>query len=275
MKKSFKSFVLILTAAFLFTGCLEVNTTIHLNKDGSGTLEESVLMSSQVVQMISAFAGSFDSTGTDTSKFSLFKEDELIADTAKYGSGVKYVSGKEVKENGKEGYNVVYSFSDITNLKINQNPNSKIDMEGVEFEEDTVHEFLHFNFTPGEPALLSIELPSMDKEETAAGDSSQVQEDSLEANTEGMDEFLKLMKGMRIALTLDVNGNITQTNASYVNGSSVTLFDLSFNELLDNPEKLKMFKQENPKNLEEIKKIMENLPGVKIELNNPVNIKFE
>ena len=275
MKKSFTSFVLILTAAFLFTGCLEVNTTIHLNKDGSGTLEESVLMSSQVVKMISAFAGSFDSTGTDTSKFSLFKEDELIADTSKYGSGVKYVSGKEVKENGKEGYNVVYSFSDITKLKINQNPNSKLDMEGVEFEEDTAHEFLHFNFTPGEPALLSIELPPMDKEETEAEDSLQVQEDTLAANTEGMDELLKLMKDMRIALTLDVNGKITQTNASYVNGSSVTLFDMSFNELLENPEKLKMFKQENPKNLEEIKKIMENLPGIKIELNNPVNIKFE
>ncbi len=272
MQKTFTKVVLFLLTAVLFTGCLEVNTTIHLNKDGSGTLEESVLMSSQVVQMISAFAASFDSTGTDTASFSLFKEDQLIADTAKYGSGVRYVSGKEVKKDGKEGYNVTYAFSNINDLKINQNPNSKIDMEGVEFEEDTAHEFLHFNFNPGEPSELTIRLPSMNDQDVSNEVSTQ--EDTA-SSTEGMDELLKLMKDMRISLTLDVNGTITQTNASYVNGSSVTLFDINFNDLLDNPEKLKMFKQQNPKNLEEIKKIVENLPGVKVELNNPVNIKFD
>ncbi len=273
MQKTFTKFVLFLLTAVLFTGCLEVNTTIHLNKDGSGTLEESVLMSSQVVQMISAFAASFDSTGTDSSSFSLFKEDQLIADTAKYGSGVRYVSGQEVKKEGKEGYNVTYAFNNINDLKINQNPNSKIDMEGVEFEEDTAHEFLHFDFHPGEPSELTIKLPDMNDQDVS--NEVTTQEDTSASETEGMDELLKLMKGMRIALNLDVNGNITQTNASYVNGSSITLFDINFNELLDNPEKLKMFKQQNPKNLEEIKKIVENLPGVKVELNNPVNIKFD
>lgn len=274
MKKSFTTIVLFLIITFLFTGCLEVNTTIHLNKDGSGTLEESVLMSSQVVQMISAFAGSFDSTSADTNKFSLFNPEELMEDTSKYGSGVRYVSGNEVKENGKEGYNVVYSFADISKLRINENPNSKINMERVEFEEDSAHEFLRFDFTPGEPASLTINLPSMEDREVPAEDSSEVQ-DTLAADTQGMDELLKLMKDMRLALSIDFNGNITKTNASYVNGSNVTLFDISFNELLDNPGKLKMFKQQNPKNLEEIKKIVENLPGIKVELNNPVNVSFE
>lgn len=272
MQKTITKFVLFLLTAVLFTGCLEVNTTIHLNKDGSGTLEESVLMSSQVIEMISAFAASFDSTGTDTASFSLFKEDQLIADTAKYGSGVSYVSGKEVKQDGKEGYNVVYAFKNINDLRVNQNPNSKIDMEGVEFEEDSAHEFLHFDFNPGTPSELTIKLPSMNDQDVSNEAPSQ---DTASANTEGMDELLKLMKGMRIVLTLDVNGNIKQTNASYVNGSSITLFDINFDDLLENPEKLKMFKQQNPKNLEEIKKIVENLPGVKVELNNPINIKFD
>ncbi len=272
MQKIFTKVVLFLFTVVLFTGCLEVDTTIHLNKDGSGTLEESVLMSSQVIEMISAFAASFDSTSADTASFSLFKEDQLIADTAKYGSGVKYVSGQEVKKEGKEGYNVVYAFKNINDLKINQNPNSKIDMEGVEFEEDTVNEFLHFEFEQGNPSQLTIKLPSLNDQDVS---NEVTTEDTTSTSTEGMDELLKLMKGMRISLALDVNGNITKTNASYVKGSSITLFDINFNDLLDNPEKLKIFKQQNPKNLEEIKKIVENLPGVKVELNNPVDISFE
>ncbi len=273
MKKIYTKSVLFILTALLFTGCLDVNTTIHLNKDGSGTLEESVLMSSQVVQMLSAFASSFDSTAADTNKFSLFKENDLIADTSKYGSGVKYISGKEVKENGKEGYTAVYSFKDINKLKINQNPNSKIDMEGVEFEEDSAKEFLHFIFKPGESALLTIRTP-LDKNKNMPIEDSTAN-DSSSSDLKGMDEFLKLMKDMHIALKLDVNGNITETNASFVNGSEITLFDINFKGLFDNPEKLKMFKQQNPKNIEEVKEIMKDIPGIKVELNNEVKVRFE
>jgi hypothetical protein len=273
MKTTLIKSVLFFFTIIFFTGCLEVNTTVHLNKDGSGTLEESVLMSSQVVQMISAFASSFDSTAADTNKFSLFQPDQLKADTSKYGSGIKYLSGEEVKENEKEGYRVVYSFDNINKLRINQNPNSKIDMEGIDVEEeDTSKEILHFDFSPGDPASLLIKLPSKKDQEVTNEAPSQ---DTAGTNTEGMDELVKLMKDMHITLKIDVNGNIVETNANYVNGSEVTLFDISFNELLDNPEKLKMFKQQSPQNLEEIKKIMENLPGVKIELNDEVKIKFE
>jgi hypothetical protein len=275
MKRTFTKIVLFLVTALFFTGCLEVDTTIHLNKDGSGTLEETVLMSSTVVQMLSSFATSFDSTSADTNKFTLFRPDELINDTVKYGSGIKYVSGKEVKEDGREGYNVVYSFDNINKLKVNQNPNSKIDMQGMESEEDTTQEFLHFDFEPGNPSTLSIKLPSPKEQEVTDESSSQDSQDSLSSNTQQMEALTKLMRDMRIVLKLDVNGNITRTNASYVNGSEITLFDIKFNELLDNPEKLKLFKKQSPKNLDEIKKIVENLPGVKIELNKEVQVSFE
>ena len=275
MKKTFTKFVLFLFTAVFFTGCLEVNTTIHLNKDGSGTLDETVLMSNQVIQMISAFATSFDTTGADTNKFTLFRPDDLKNDTSKYGHGINYVSGSEVKTDDREGYKVTYSFENINDLKINQNPNSKIDVQGVEMEEDTTNEFLHFDFNPGSPATLTIKIPSQKDQDVTDETSSQEEQDSLSTNDQQMEALTKLMRDMRIVLNLDVNGNITSTNASYVNGSQITLFDINFNELLDNPEKLKMFKKENPKNLEEIKKIMENLPGIKIELNNDVRVSFE
>lgn len=271
MKTLFTVSLLFIFTVF-FTGCLEVDTTIHLNKDGSGTLEETVLMSSQVVQMLASFANSFDSTAADSNSFSLFKEDELKSDTVKYGSGIKYISGKEIKENGKEGYTALYSFDDINKLEINQNPNSKIDMGGMEVDEDTTQEFLHFNFIPGESSILTINSP-LNKDKSVSNE--EVSNDSASADMKGMDEFLKLMKDMHISLKLDVKGNITRTNASYVNGSEITLFDINFNGLLENPEKLKMFKQENPKNIEDIKEIMKDIPGIKVELNNKVTVIFE
>lgn len=273
MKKLFTIVLPFIFTSFLFTGCLEVDTTIHLNKDGSGTLEETVLMSSQVVQMLSSFAASFDSTAADSNKFSLFKESELIAGAAKYGNGVKYVSGKEIKETDKEGYSAVYSFNNINDLEINQNPNSKINMEGMTVEEDTSQDNLHFSFIPGNTSQLKIISPlnknkSVSNQEVSSNDSAS-------ADMKGMDEFLKLMKDMHMALKIDFNGKITKTNASYVNGSEITLFDINFNGLLENPEKLKMFKQENPKNIDEIKEIMKDIPGIKVELNNEVTVMFE
>ena len=273
MKNIFTKSLLFIFTAIFFTGCLEVDTTIHLNKDGSGTLEESVLLSSQVIEMISSFATSFDSTSADTNKFSIFKEDELIADTAKYGSGVKYISGKEVKENGKEGYTAIYSFKDINKLKINQNPNSKIDMGGIAVNEDSAKEYLRFGFIPGTPAILTIKT-ALDKNKNISNEEVSNQ-DTTSSEFKGMDEFLKLMKDMHIALKLDINGNITQTNASYVNGSEITLFDINFNGIFDNPEKLKKFKQQNPKNIEEFKELMKGIPGIKIELNNNVSVRFD
>jgi len=271
MKKTFTVSIFLIFVTLFFTGCLEVNTTIHLNKDGSGTLEETVLMSSQVVQMLSSFASSFDSTSADSNQFSLFNEENLISDTSKYGSGIKYVSGKDLKLNGKEGYTAIYAFNDINKLKLDQNPNSKIDMQGVEFNPDsTSDDDLYFSYVPGE---LTIKTPLNKNKNVSNTEVSST--DSSSSDLKGMDEFLNLMKDMHITLKLDINGNITQTNASYRDSSEITLYDINFNGLLENPDKLKMFKKENPTNIEEIKEIMKDIPGIKVELNNEVRIKFE
>ena len=57
------------------SGCLQVNTTVNLNKDGSGTIEEIVMMKTDVINMMKEFVMAFDSTkGED---FNMFNETEL------------------------------------------------------------------------------------------------------------------------------------------------------------------------------------------------------
>ena len=89
------------------------------------------------------------------------------------------------------------------------------------------------------------------------------------------DSFLKLMEGMKVQISLTFEGDIVETNATYVDGSMVNLLDIDFGELFKNKESLEMLKKNPPDNLDEMHEIVANVPGMKIELQRPVFIKFE
>ena len=82
------------------------------------------------------------------------------------------------------------------------------------------------------------------------------------------------LKDMMISVDLKVNGKIQETNASYVNDSKITLLKIDFNEILSDSSALKKIEANEPESIEELKKMIENIPGIKVELNDPVNIKF-
>jgi len=58
-------------------------------------------------------------------------------------------------------------------------------------------------------------------------------------------------------------------------GSTITLFEMDFNKLLENPEKLKELREKKPKSLEEMKKIMADIPGIKANLNSKINVSYQ
>jgi hypothetical protein len=268
--KNFKFFIVLLLPVTLFTGCLQVETTVKLNKDGSGTIEEKVMMSEMVVQMMSQFMNSMPDSSGKKQEFKLFKEDELKNKVSEYGEGVKYVSGKEVTgKDGWEGYIAVYSFKDINKLRMDTNPNKKVELDeggsGVE------NDYFSFRFKPGNVAELVIDRPDVSmNEDTATSESS---DDSTQNQPLG-DYIVKMMDGMRIKISLQPNGNIVSTNASYVDGSEVTLLDVDFSALLKNKESLDKLKKNPPKSLKAMEEIVKNIPGIKIELKKPVSIKF-
>jgi len=266
--KHFKIILTLLLPLLLFTGCLQVDSKVKLKKDGSGTIEEKVLMSSMVVEMMNQFMSSFpDSTG-EMEKFSLFKEEELKGKASNYGEGVKYVSGKEIKMDGWEGYQAIYSFKNINTLKMDMDPNKKVELD--EGGNETSNEYFSFKFKPGRVAELIIDRPDMSmKEENEETDDSENTEDhQLD------DKIVKMMDGMRIKVSLQPEGNIVNTNASFVNGSEVTLIDIDFSKILKNKESLDLLKKNPPKSLDEMEVIVKNIPGMKIELQKPVSIKF-
>ncbi len=222
----------------IFNGCLEFHTLVKVNPDGSGTIEEKFLMSKAVAKMIASLSESFSSDSIQKREpLTLFDEDEIKADTAKLGKNVKYVSGRKLSENGQEGFRAVYNFKDLNDLHINQNPNSQIPLDESGKVDSVDKEYVNFQFIPGEPAKIIIHLAQNKNDTSSFNFRNQFSDSTTFSDSTMYNEVVKMMTDLKISLDLKLNGKIVNTNASYVQDSTITLFNIDFNEMLKDPQK--------------------------------------
>ena len=89
MKKAFL-IISIFISSLILSACLQVDTNVFVNDDGSGSLEETIIFKEEVVEMMKQSIIAFDSTKSED--FNLFNEEGLISKAEKYGEGVTYIS---------------------------------------------------------------------------------------------------------------------------------------------------------------------------------------
>lgn len=278
-----KTLISTLAAALLtlgLSGCLQIEKIVKLKPDGSGTIEETVMMSKAgVAQMQQMAAGFGEAGGKKEDKpakgFDLLDEPKLKAAAEKMGEGVTYVSAKKIETETSSGFVAVYAFTDINKVKLDQNPGDAMPTPGGVKTADgpggKKSEPVTFKFTKGSPAELIVKMPEPDmkagakkKEEQPAG-----MEDMA------MQMMQQMFKDMKISMAVEVAGTIKETNAEYKSGSRVTLMEMDFNKLLANPEKFKKMAKEDPKTLQETKALMKGIDGMKVETAPEVKIKFQ
>lgn len=270
--KHFFKIIIIIIPVILQTGCLKIETNITVNKDGSGTINETILMSRAVVDWLTEFSQSFDDTAGNQ-KFSFFKEDELIKAAGNYGEEVEYLSGEHISNDQWEGFKATYSFADLNKIKLKPDPDNKVSLGMI--EDDTTGEsvdYYFFNFIGGNISQVTIDRP--DIEADFEGDDTlalEIENEDEEVN----DQFLNMMEGMSILVTIEFNGKIVETNASYIDGSKITLVGIDIGKLLQDKENLKLFKKKQPKSIEELQEMVEKVPGMKLELQKPVTVNFK
>ena len=117
-------------------------------------------------------------------------------------------------------------------------------------------------------------MPAHQEESKTEIEESSESEDSIDSDSTGFSEFKYFMKDFSVSLKVQVDGTISSTNATYVEGNSITIFSMNFVELMENTEKLKQLEKSNFQNLQQVKDLLKDIPGIKIETNNPVKIKF-
>ena len=266
----------IIFLSVLLAGCLQVDTTINLKKDGSGTINEKVLMSKTFVNMMKEFAMAFqDSATSEEEEFSLFKDEDIISDATEYGDDVKYLSHSFISNDEWEGYEAIYSFDDISKIRIQPDPDSKVAMSEDETGSEDEGEYYFFKFMKGDVSELIIDRPEIEFNKDSQEEESSSEEVTEQNEDELGEEALKMMDGMKINIAVKIDGEISSSNATYVDGSTITLFQMSLGEMMKDKEAFKEFQNKEPKNIEEMKQFIEKFPGMKIEIQKPVSVKFK
>jgi hypothetical protein len=204
---------------------------------------------------------------------------KLKAKAAEMGSGVTYTSGKKVTTDKFMGYRAVYAFTDINKLLLNQNRSKDLTAAPATIDDGSSkkREPVMFRFSKGSPATLTIRQP----EDTSTGKTSKEEKHEVQAvedkNRTGADaeQFREMVEGLKFSLTVEVRGNIVQTNATYHEGSRITVMELDFDKLLRNPEQIARLNRLQPKSFEDVRELARNIPGMKVDLNKELTVTFE
>ncbi len=301
MKRFFYNALSMLMVIFI-SGCIQDNIVIHIKPDGSGTIEETSLLSNSMIDIIESVAGGMagsvnqkgDQDNKDAAKGDSKKEEKKIRDdiTTKlvkdaenraetFGAKVKFISAKPVKTDTGSGYTAVYAFQDISLVKVNQNPSDKVDLQGAEKGDSSAkEESLLFKFIKGSPSKLFITFPA---KKDAAGDKSSAPDSAKdiegksnkESDAQSMEMAMKLFQDMKLKISLQFEGTIVNTNATFRDGSTVTLMEMDFGKIMNNATLFKQLTAAKPQSIEETKALVKSIEGLKIETNNPVTIEFK
>ena len=243
---------------------IEAVQSIHLERDGSGVIFRQVFYRSEITKVVRWFE---TRSGREPSGFPI-NESKLRSAAAGFGTGVTFLSAQpQTSEKGWEGYGVIYSFDDINQVRISHGDNDSScgsDCGGnTNITFSLVEDMLEINLPQENPAREPIEK-------------SMVQTQTSHQGGTLPKWILSVFNGFRIATALIVESGIKATDATYVNRDSIVLLDIAFTPLfksVDFPEILEKLKQSQ--NLEDLKSIVRDLDGLRIEMQPVVRVQLD
>jgi Cu/Ag efflux protein CusF len=270
--KRFTLAVAVVTAA-LTAGCISSDTLVKVNADGSGTIEERMMMSTSALNMLQSMGGE----GKTADPFS---EESLKKAAGDMGPGVRFVSAQPIEANDMKGSKVIYAFDDINAIQMkssgampmSQGREAAGKKEGGDFA-------FKFDRTGGTPTLTITMPADREKSGAAAGEApteTPEKPEKPDMPPEAMNMMKMMMKGLHIDVSIEVNGRITNTNATYHTGNQVTLIDMNFDELMNDPAALAAMQNQMGPGADPaaMKKALEKIKGVKIETEKVVTVQW-
>ncbi len=257
----------LITVSFALTSCFEVSSVLTVNKDGSGIIEETTLLSAQIKAMMATLpkASPDAGAGEGSMKMDILPTKAKAEEKAKkMGAGVALKSFEEVKApDGREGVKVTYSLSDVS--KVNYEPGDmKAKTEGAPM----------FGFNDG---TLTINTPQ-DSAKKPEEPKSTTPKPSLDEMAQQMAMMKPMLAGMRMSFKVKAANGIASTDATHVEGDTITLMDMNFDKLLEKPDGMKKFAEMAEKkdmSSKDAAEAFKGLDGIKIEGKEKVTVKLK
>ena len=244
-------------AVFVGGGCMQSTKEILVKKDGSGTITETSYLGEAAMAMMAQMGAQAGAAGPKLLDVEKFKRE-----AGKLGEGVAYVSAEEIAgEKGEKGVKVVYSFEDISKLKIQpgEAPSDPAKAKNA----------FGFKFDKGTPTKLTITVPS------GFGMNDKEQEQTEEQIRQSLAMMKQMMKGLKMWVRLRVDGTITETNATHVNKekTGLTLVRMDFDKMIEDEDKF--IKMSLTKDEAKAREAAKNMPGLTMETQKEITISFE
>ena len=256
--------------ALVLPGCLQSETTIRLNKDGSGTLVEQTTLGAQMMAMLEQMSAIGGDKGKDPLA-EMFSAEKAKAKAAKLGDGVTFEKSEPLDIKGNKGARTTYRFADINKLKVSSS-DAMTDMApmGAQPPAAPAQKPIAFAYADG---TLTVTLPDLEKPAADAPKPADIPEADENPQMEAM---MKQMLGdMTMSVKVVVETGIAETDATYRDANTITLVEMEMGKLLEKPDTLKKLNQVPKDNPAAAMELLKGLDGVKMETKKVVTVKLK
>jgi hypothetical protein len=259
---------IVCAVAPLLAACFQSSTLVKLNPDGSGTLEQTTTMTAQALQQLQSLAsmGDKDKKGQPAD---LFSADEAKKAAAKMGAGVTFVSAQKIDTPEHKGLKAVYAFTDVRTLAV-----SEMNAPGGADVGQKPQRPVTMTFTqlPNGHAVLTLKNDTDVAKNLKMPGTGDAKQPMFGTDNPQATEVMKQMLGaMKIDFAIQV-GHVVKTNIPYVNGGTVTVLSLDFDQMLANPAGFEKLQQ--AKTPAETKAALQGVKGIKLSLDPELTIEF-
>jgi hypothetical protein len=284
MLKLFRALITLLTAATLM-GCIDSTTEIQIQRDGSGSVTETVYTMRSMERMLEVLSGMAETLVTEDEKRDAPKSRAdrryYVDRAAAMGKGVRLGSLESVKRgDGAEGIKAVYTFTDIRSTAVSPEPSFFIPQlpPPVLTNDPAV---VTFEFTSGSPATLTVHLPWSKKAATAVTPrTSRSSESAITREEAAM--VRHVLDGFRSHMIVRTADPLKKSNASFqerdrqrTSSKHVILFDLNLGDAVRNETIMDQLEMIGPvRNMEIALERYAGLTGMRVEKQPTVTIEF-
>jgi hypothetical protein len=256
---------LVAVAVLPLAGCFQASTVINVKADGTGTIEQRLLLTDAAMDQLRAMAilGGGAANADPTSE----AQARSLAESL--GPGVTYVSSAPVKTDKAQGRDAVYAFTDITQLHVSEQP--RLPAGPISPGGSANVGELTFNLTrePDGNARLRVQIPTLN---VLPLDTTGPNGAVTPPTVQQIDLVKTLLAGARLTVAIEPEGRLVHTSSAFADGNRVVLVDLDLDKVASDPDLVT--KLQSPKTVEEAKASVNSLAGVKVTLDPEISITF-